>query len=600
MRIENFTKFMKYYGKGRKLKLFGFFLLSLITGSFEFLGITLIYPFILLVVKPELVINSKIYSDFAAFIHSTDVAFNTFILGLIATLVFILKSLFMIFTLYLQNKFINNWKLDLNKKFIHYYLFSSYKNSLKTSPYEKGFVSGFVVNQTLDSFIFKIINLITNITIVIMILILLFMKFLFAATVTSIFIIFSMVSQDKFFKNKIREISQVFLKTSILANKRGAETIDNLKGIKILSAENYFYNEYVASQENLSSVIFKKTFLESIPPYVIEILAVFSLFILAVIISLQNMNNTSWMIASYAVIVASLFRIAPALNRIQSAINAINTSRDFVKTMLTEYENNDLEFSEEKFDFDIEFNNSIKLKDISFAYKTTPVIKDLNLEIKKGEFVGIIGLSGAGKSTLADIIMGLLPVDNGKIYLDDIELDSNNFILLRKLIGYVPQHITTLDSSFKLNVAWGIKEEEIDEQKVIDCLKMAQLYDFVNELEGGINANVILGATGLSQGQRQRLAIARALYRDAKILILDEATSALDVKTENEITQILNSIRGEKTIIAIAHRLSTLKSCNRLIYLKDGTIVDTGTFEELSSKHPDFENLINLSNLNIK
>lgn len=595
MFVENFVNFIKYYGKGRKIKLFGFFILSLIAGFWEFLGIALIYPFILLIVKPENIIYTKYYSDFATFFHVHDVLINALILGLIVTLLFIAKNLFMIFSLYLQNKFINSWKLAIGKKFMYYYLFSPYKDSLSTPPSEKIYNLTFLINQTLDGFVFRIINVVTNAAIVIMILVLLFMNFLFAALVTSIFVVFSISLQNKFFKKKITEISQKLLKVSAANNEKTMENINNIKEIKILSAENHFYNEYLTSQKDFTKVLFENNFYASIPPYTIEILVVLSLFVLAGIISLQNIDNTSWMIASYAIVVAAIFRIAPALNRIQSAINSINTSRDFVKTMIIEYENLNWDLIEEKSDFNVVFHDSIKLKNVCFSYKKEPVIKDLNLEIKKGEFVGIIGRSGAGKSTLADIIMGLLPVDNGKIFVDDIEFNQRNFSALRKLIGYVPQQINILDGSFKRNVA--LSGGYVNDEKVIDALRQAKLYDFVNGFDEGINAKAIVGSAGLSQGQKQRLAIARALYRNPKILILDEATSSLDVETEHKITQLLNSLKGEKTIIAIAHRLSTLKSCDRLIYLKNGKIIDTGTFEELSKKHADFEKLIRLSSL---
>lgn len=169
---------------------------------------------------------------------------------------------------------------------------------------------------------------------------------------------------------------------------------------------------------------------------------------------------------------------------------------------------------------------------------------------------------------------------------------------MRKLIGYVPQQISLFETTFKKNVAWGLDEEEIDEDRVVEVLKMAQLWEFVEGFCGGINATVMSGSNGLSQGQKQRLAIARALYRDPEILIFDEATSALDVEVEYEITKMLKALKGDKTIVAIAHRLSTLNSCDRLVYLKDGEVVDTGTFKQLSDRHADFENLVRLSNLN--
>lgn len=597
MFVENFVNFIRCYGKGRKIKLLGFLMLSLVVGFLEFSGITLIYPFILLIIKPQSVIHTKYYSDFSSFFHVHNTLISAFILGFIATLVFIFKNLFMVFSLYLQNKFTTNWKMAIGKKFMHYYLFSPYKNSLETPPSEKLYNLTFLIDQSIDGFMFRIINLVTNSMIVGLILTLLFMKFLFAALVTSIFIIFSMVFQSRIFKKKISEIAQKRLKVSSESNQQMQENVYNIKEIKILSAENQFYNEYLNTQQNLNKIVCENNFYMGLPPYIIEIFVVLALLLLGGIVSLQNIYNTSWMIASYAVIAASIFRIAPALNRIQISITSINTSRDFARTMILESKKINFDFVEEKVDLKLEFKNSIKLKDIYFSYKKSPVIKNLNLEIKKGEFIGIIGLSGAGKSTLADVIMGLLPIDSGEIFVDNVELNQRNFSALRKLIGYVPQQINILDGSFKRNVGYGLREEEIDEQKVINALKKSQLYDFVSGFDEGINSKAIVGSAGLSQGQKQRLAIARVLYRNPELLILDEATSSLDVETEHEITQMLNELKGEKTIIAIAHRLSTLKSCDRLIYLKRGELIDTGTFDELSAKHPDFEKLIKLSQL---
>ena len=207
-------------------------------------------------------------------------------------------------------------------------------------------------------------------------------------------------------------------------------------------------------------------------------------------------------------------------------------------------------------------------------------------------------MSGAGKTTLADIIMGLLKPQDGEIYVDGIKLTEENYPNFRQTIAYVPQNITVLEGSFKENVAWGVEENDIDEERVIKALQYAQLYDTVESYPEGINATPIVGTGGLSQGQRQRLAIARALYRTPDIIIFDEATSALDVKIEHDITEMLNNnLAKDKTMIAIAHRLSTLKACNKLIYMRDGMIIDIGTFTELSAQYEDFDELIKLSSI---
>jgi ABC-type multidrug transport system fused ATPase/permease subunit len=596
--MENFNKFIKYYGKRRKLKLFGFFIMSVIAGLLEFIGIALLYPFILLIVNPDDITHNNYYLLFEQYTKIDNATVNAFIIGGVVILLFIIKNLFMIFNLYLQNRFANNWKTDINKKIMKYYLFSSYKEVLKKPASEKLHTLLTIVVQAIDAFILKSMNLFTNITIVIIILALLLIKFPAAAITTGIFVGLSMFLQSKFFKKKTSFIASKRYKISASSHAKTVQNIENIKELKILSAENFFFKDYAQTLKELNNLEFKNSFYLSIPPYIVEILIVFALFILAGIISFQNLENSSAMIASYAIIVAAIFRIAPALNRIQNSINSMNSSRNFVKALIDEFEESKLKYVKEKNNLKIAFKHQIVLKDIFFSYvEDNKIIKGLNVTINKGEFIGIIGGSGAGKTTLADILMGLLPIDKGTIRVDETKLNEKNFSALRKLIGYVPQQINILDASFRKNVAWGIEENKIDDKQVKKALKQAQLLDFVDEFKDGIYAKATVGTNGLSQGQKQRLAIARALYRDPQIIIFDEATSSLDVETEHEITQMLLEMKGKKTIIAIAHRLSTLKNCDKLIYIKEGRIVDIGGFSELSGRHKGFEKLIKLSSI---
>lgn len=336
-------------------------------------------------------------------------------------------------------------------------------------------------------------------------------------------------------------------------------------------------------------------FFKEKPPYILEIILVLALILIAGLITWQNSDNPPKIIASYGLIIAILLRLAPTLNRIQIALNHMNSSKNMTKKMNEEYITNqfDKTVSEHQNITEIEFKNNIKLNAINFSYQENKIIlKNISFEIKKGEFIGIIGLSGAGKTTLADILMGLLPIDSGNFYIDETEITEKNIYGLRKLISYVPQEFNILEDSYKNNVAWGIPYQEIDETLVKECLNSAQLLDLV-EQNGGIDSQI----KGLSQGQKQRLVIARALYKNPEIIIFDEATSSLDVETEHEITKMLTNLKNQKTIITISHRLTTLKECDKLIYLKDGSLLDIGNFEELKNKYKEFENLINLSKI---
>lgn len=593
--LKNLVKFIKYYGKNRRLKIFGFFVISLIAGILEFAGIGLIYPFLMLVTSPQTVIEYKSYATIINFFHINHILTITALMGILIVLMFLSKNLLMILCIYLQNKFVINWKNDLNKMLMKFYLNAPYMQMFKTTNSEKIYNLTALTAQTLETFVMRSFVFFTNSIITLIILALLFIKFSAIALFTVIFVVASMVVLNKFFKHKTEVLAPQMLSFSLKNNNQVLENIKNLKEIRIFSAEKYFFDKFNKVQRENNNVIFKNTFYASIPPYLVEIILVISLIILAGLITLKNYGDSSKIIASYGLILGIVFRIAPSLNRIQVALNHMNSSKDLVKKMNDEYEQNHFDVvSNVTNDNDsLKFNEKIKFEDVSFGYRENVlVIKDCSFEIKKGEFVGIIGLSGAGKTTMADILMGLLPVNSGKITVDNEEITEKNINAFRNLTGYVPQEVNLLENSFKNNVAWGQDEKNIDDERVIESLKLAQLYDFVQE-NGGINSVI----RGLSQGQKQRLMIARGLYKNPEILIFDEATSSLDVETEHEITKMLTSLKGNKTLIAIAHRLSTLKECDKLIYLKDGVIVDVGTFEELENRHEDFKNLIKLSQI---
>ena len=601
MKCENLIKFIKYFGKGRKFRMCGFFILSSIAAFMEFIGIAMIYPVILLLVNQERFAHTSVYKIIESTTHIADPFANALIIGSFVIAVFILKNLFMVWFLKMQWKFVTYWKRDLKKIFIQYFLYSDYSRNIKISNADKIYESGTVIEQAMDSFVLRCFNLLTNVIIISVIIALLLIKFPTAAITAMCFIAVSLYLQDKFFKKQSLLTGERHSKLSRAYNKDIHNLFTNLKEIAIFSKQEYFFEKNMQKANENAKILIEYQFFTSIPPYIVEILVVIALFILAGIISAQNPGNSTEIVASLAIIAAAIFRISPALNRIQVSLSTINVGRNYVKRLNQNYETFDIaHFKPIKIKpfSRWNFTNSIELKNITFAYNETPVIKNVSLKIEKGDFIGIIGLSGAGKTTLADIIMGLLKPQEGEIYVDGVKLTAQNYPNFRQAIAYVPQNITVLESSFKDNVAWGVEENDIDEERVIKALQYAQLYDTVESYPEGINATPIVGTGGLSQGQRQRLAIARALYRTPDIIIFDEATSALDVKIEHDITEMLNNnLAKDKTMIAIAHRLSTLKACNKLIYMKDGMIIDIGTFTELSAQYEDFDELIKLSSI---
>ncbi len=589
--IKDLFLFIEYYGKGKKIKIFLFFVLSCIAGGLEFLGLFLIYPVILLMLDSHTIVNIPFISK------NIDNISQIYLIGSLTIFLFVLKNILMIILIYLQNRFVINWKADINSMIMNYYLYCPYKNALKSNFSEKMFVLTTLVAQTLEVFILRFLNLFSNSIISLIIIAILLFKVPALSSLIIFFLVISMFFMNKFFKFKIKTLSPELVKTSMAFGNKLIENISNLKEIRIFNVEKIFIQNFNRVQTDFNGIKFRTSFYGMIPTYMIEIVMILTMTILGFVIIYNNQDNMKEVIALYGVILAAIFRMAPVMNKLQVSLNEISSTKHMVKKLNEEYEKNKFREVENDFENDekLKFENSISLSNVDFSYDgETKILKNINMEIKKGEFIGIIGLSGSGKSTLADIIMGLLPIDKGEIIIDGKLVEKSK--KLATIIGYVPQKINLLNATVKQNISWGENDDKISYEKVEDSLKKAQLYDFIMSKSEGMNLEIGT-KTDLSQGQKQRIMIARALYKNPEILILDEATSSLDVEVENEITQMLKKMKREKTIIAIAHRLSTLKFCDRLIYLKDGEIVDSGAFKELSEKYPDFEKLIKLSKI---
>ncbi|MBI3798821.1 MAG: ATP-binding cassette domain-containing protein, partial [Deltaproteobacteria bacterium] len=235
------------------------------------------------------------------------------------------------------------------------------------------------------------------------------------------------------------------------------------------------------------------------------------------------------------------------------------------------------------------FADRLVLEKVSYTYGDThiPVLQDVTLTIRRGESVGIVGPTGVGKSTLIDLVLGLLQPSSGRILVDGKDVFQALRAWQRK-IGYVPQSIFLIDDSMRRNIAFGLKDTDIDEHKLQAAIRMAHLEEFVASLPHGLDTMVGERGMRLSGGQRQRVGIARALYHEPEVLLFDEATSALDNQTERAVIGAIDRLRGEKTLVIVAHRLSTVRGCDRLVFLRDGRIAGCGSFEELLANNEDF------------
>jgi HlyD family secretion protein len=237
------------------------------------------------------------------------------------------------------------------------------------------------------------------------------------------------------------------------------------------------------------------------------------------------------------------------------------------------------------------FNKQLILKDIRFKYpdKEVAAVNGINMTIPANSVIGLVGASGSGKSTLIDIILGLLVPQDGEIYVDNVQITSENKRSWQNKLGFVPQSIFLSEGTIAENVAFGLPAQGIDFEQVNKAIELSNLDELVRELPKGLDTKVGERGIQLSGGQRQRIGIARALYHEASVLVFDEATSALDGITEKVIMNAIHNFSGQKTIIMIAHRLKTVQKCDVIYLMKQGCIVDSGTYDELIEKNPEFK-----------
>jgi len=347
------------------------------------------------------------------------------------------------------------------------------------------------------------------------------------------------------------------------------------KDAKLLGREDDFLAQYSTHNTGSARVAQRQATLQALPRLWLELLAVTGLAALVLVMIAQD-KPLAALLPTLGVFAAAAFRLMPSVNRILGTIQNVRYSLPVINTLYSEFLLLDATKSPQHGRL-LPFNNTLTLDQISFCYPSseTQALRSVSLSIPRGASIGFIGGSGAGKSTLVDIILGLLTPDSGSVKIDGIDIQSN----LRgwqDQIGYVPQTIFLTDDSLRRNVAFGLSGEEIDEDAVWHAIRAAQLEQFVHELPQGLDT--IVGERGirLSGGQRQRIGIARALYHDPSVLVLDEATSSLDTATERGVMDAVRALEGDKTILIVAHRLSTVEHCDRLFRIKKGEMVEEG------------------------
>jgi ABC-type multidrug transport system fused ATPase/permease subunit len=368
------------------------------------------------------------------------------------------------------------------------------------------------------------------------------------------------------------------------------EALSSVKYIKVRGVEKEFVNSFCVPSKKISSYNTMNQMMTLIPRYILEVI-VFGGMILIVMVSSTNNPEVIPIMSLYAM---AGYRLMPAIQSIYTGIVSIRYNISAFNMMTSNLSEADATIDLKPKPLRLIFNNKIEMEDIEYMYlnaKTTTINK-INLTVKHNTTVGIIGTTGSGKTTLVDILLGLLSPNSGHIKIDGIKLNNNNISAWQDSIGYVPQSINLIDGTIRNNVAFGVPNNSIDDNQVIRALKIANMYDFVSSLDDG--CDTLIGEKGvrLSGGQQQRIGIAMALYNNPSVLILDEATSSLDSITENTIMDTIHNLSHKKTIVMIAHRLSTVKECDIIYMMDKGKIIASGTYQQMSDSNESFRAML--------
>ncbi len=355
-----------------------------------------------------------------------------------------------------------------------------------------------------------------------------------------------------------------------------SQTVQGIKEVKIICKEQYFVDEYRKCGKGYVDAVQRYSLYNNVPKLLIETVCIGVMMGYMIVLTLTG-TSTENMLEVLSTLAAAAFVLLPAVNRINNQINSIAYFEPFFMgvsdNLQEEIEDDrvDMSFAAEAEKLPLE--RSIELRDITYAYPNTEklIFDHAELEIAIGSAVGIVGTSGAGKSTIVDVLLGLLEVKSGAIYADGVDVKTCYRAFLKN-IGYIPQMIFMLDDTIRRNVAFGVHDQDIDEERIWEVLREAQLDEFVKSLPEGLDTGIGERGIRLSGGQRQRIGIARALYYDPEVLILDEATSALDNDTEAAIMDSINRLHGRKTLVIIAHRLQTIEKCDVVYRVEDGKI----------------------------
>lgn len=555
-----------------------FIIFIMIIGAIlEAFGIGLILPLLTIIGDENIFVKYPIVKKYADMFHITSHTGLIVVVSFCLIIVFFIKNVYITWQLKQQINFSLKNQIYYSSMLMKEYLNKPYLfhlNNNTANILRNVNASGQIIfsNMYVSAF-----QLLTEIVTAFMIWVMLVFVDPFTAIVAAGFLVLMLYIVIKAFRKKITEQGKIQNLYSAQYLKWVNQGLGAIKETKVLRKEKFFWESFTDSYNKYGNANRVFLFLNQLPRTIIEATVVTGLLLL-IIIKILLGTSPAEIVGVLGVLALAAFRLMPSANRIVNLSNNIKFNMPFFNQLYDELiaiKNNSNEKTEHFFcdsNEKLEFNNKLCIENLSFGYNENAlVLKNINFTVPKGKFVGLVGPSGAGKTTFVDILLGLLQPSGGNITVDGIDI-LKNIRSWQANLAYVPQSIYLIDGTIKENIALGVNEENIDDELIDRVLHMSELYDFVYGLPDGINTNVGERGVKLSGGQMQRIGIARALYNKPEVLILDEATSALDSETEKNITDTILKLKGQITIIAIAHRLSTLEQCDFKVKFENGEV----------------------------
>ena len=556
-----------------------FILVLMLVGSvLETFSLGLVVPVVGLLVKPDYGKNFPLIDDFLG--NPSEAQFAIIAMSLLVV-IYLLKSVFLIWSSWVQTGFSLETTARIGRELFENYMYQPYPFHLQRNS--SVLIRNSQSSASLMGGVFDPMLSIMTDSLVTLGLFSMLIRLEPIGSITTLVVFgLSAFLFRRFTNVRIRRWGEAQNHYKRMVIQHLQQGLGGVKDVKILGRENYFVSEYSDQLIGSAAVSRRASVSQMLPRMGLEILTTAGLAVLVstMVVSGDKLNDVLPVLGLFG---AAAFKLVPAVSRVVACLQTIALNRPIVNELFNDLGLRSLN-TPRMSDHD-GFAHEVEVNDLSFKYETAPTnaLSNVSLRVKRGEAVGLVGPSGSGKSTLVDVLLGLMAPASGAVLVDGANV-QDQIRWWQDQIGYVPQTIFLTDDTLRRNVAFGLPKSEIDDAAVDAAIRAAQLEEFVKTLPLGLETVVGERGVRLSGGQRQRIGIARALYHNPDVLVLDEATSSLDTETEHGVMQAVQALQGEKTVIIVAHRLSTVEYCDRLYRLESSRIVDEGTFEEVMNR----------------